>query len=117
GAAVRPREEWDILQWSSIPYDAVRKGFAFKATPRAATTLRRALASGPARVRVEVASSFSNAQERTLIADIPGRTLPNERIVVAAHVQEPGANDNASGVATLQEMARVLAEGITKGKI
>ena len=43
-ATVRtPRDQWDILQWSSIPYDESRKGFGFKATPRAAARLRRAL--------------------------------------------------------------------------
>jgi Zn-dependent M28 family amino/carboxypeptidase len=35
------------------------------------------------------------------MAEIPGRTRPHERIVLVAHVQEPGANDNASGSATL----------------
>ena len=107
----------DILQWSSIPYDEAKKGFGFKATPRAAATLRKALAVGPVQVRVEVASTFSNAPERTLVAEIPGRSLPNERIVIAAHVQEPGASDNASGVATLMEMARSLNQAITSGRI
>jgi hypothetical protein len=36
--------------------------------------------------------------------------LPKERFVFSAHVQEPGANDNASGVGTLAEMARAAAE-------
>ncbi len=117
GAAPKPRDQWDILQWSSIPYDESRKGFGFKATPRAASTLRKALLAGPVRVRVEVASTFSNAPERTLIAEIPGRSHPGDRIVIAAHVQEPGANDNASGVATLQEMARGLVRSIREGKI
>jgi len=116
-AVAPPRDEWDILQWSSIPYDEEHKGFGFKATPRAASTLRKALASGPVQLRVEIASSFSNKPERTLVAEIPGRTAPDERVVIAAHVQEPGANDNASGVATLQEMARALANAIASGKI
>ena len=116
-AAALPRDEWDILQWSSIPYDEQHEGFGFKATPGAASALRKALASGPVQVRVEIASSFSNKPERTLVAEIPGRTLPDERIVIAAHVQEPGANDNASGVATLQEMARALANAIASGKM
>jgi aminopeptidase YwaD len=42
---------------------------------------------------------------------------PNERIVITAHVQEPGANDNASGVATLTEMARAMRAGIRAGTI
>ncbi len=37
--------------------------------------------------------------------------------MIAAHVQEPGANDNASGVATLAELARALRLGIAGGRI
>jgi aminopeptidase YwaD len=107
----------DVLQWGSIPFDAARKAFGFKASRRAATTLRDALKTGPQRVRVEVASTFANKPERTLVFEIPGRTHPAERIVLAAHVQEPGANDNASGVATLMELARSLSIGVASGRI
>ena len=58
-----------------------------------------------------------NNPVRTLVAEIPGRVAPDERVVLAAHVQEPGANDNASGVATLAELARALAIGIRDGRI
>ena len=44
GDPVTPRDEWDILQWSGVPYDDARKGFGFKASPRAAATLRKRLA-------------------------------------------------------------------------
>ena len=107
----------DVLQWGSIPFDANRKAFGFKASRRAAGTLREALKAGPQRVRVEVVSSFANKPERTLVYEIPGRTLPAERIVLAAHLQEPGANDNASGVATLMELARSLGMGVASGRI
>jgi hypothetical protein len=107
----------DVLQWGSIPRDAERKAFGFKASRRANETLRAALKSGPQRVRVEVTSSFANQPERTLVHEIRGATLPNERVVMVAHVQEPGANDNASGVATLQELARALTMGIEAGEI
>ncbi len=84
GAKPTPRDEWDILQWGSIPYDAARKGFGFKASPRAAARLRQAL--GPrvsfsedqekktpeVFVRVTIASSFSTKPNRTLVAEIPG---------------------------------------------
>ena len=42
---------------------------------------------------------------------------PAERIVLAAHIQEPGANDNASGVATLAELAVSMATAIRQKKI
>jgi Zn-dependent M28 family amino/carboxypeptidase len=52
-----------------------------------------------------------------LIAEIPGTTLPGERVVIAAHVQEPGANDNASGSATLAELAAAMRRGILDGTL
>lgn len=110
-----PRDQWGILQWNSIPYDEARKGFAFKATPRAAVTLRKRIAEAngaPVSVRVTVASTFTTGPVRTLIGEIPGRSAAAERIVMAAHIQEPGANDNASGVATLAQAAISLASAI-----
>jgi aminopeptidase YwaD len=107
----------DVLQWGSIPRDAERKAFGFKASRRADETLRAALKTGPQRVKVEVVSTFAEKPERTLIHEIRGTTLPDERIVIVAHVQEPGANDNASGVATLQELAVALSTAIKAGTI
>jgi hypothetical protein len=107
----------DILQWGSIPRDAERKAFGFKASRRANETLRAALKSGPQRVKVEVVSTFAEKPERTLVHEIRGSSLPDERIVIAAHVQEPGANDNASGVATLQELAYALTRAVERGQI
>lgn len=107
----------DVLQWGSIPRDTERKAFGFKASRRANETLRTALQSGPQRVKVEVVSTFAEKPERTLIHEIRGTTLPDERIVIVAHVQEPGANDNASGVATLQEMAVALTAAIKAGTV
>jgi aminopeptidase YwaD len=117
GASPTPRDQWDIFQWGSIPYDETRRGFGFKASPHAASTLRTALKSGPVQVHVTIASTFSNRPDRMLIAEIPGRIAAQERIVIAAHVQEPGANDNASGVATLTELAHAFAAGIRSGRI
>jgi hypothetical protein len=62
-----------------------------------------------------VRTSFSRTPERTLVAEIRGATAPHERFVYSAHVQEPGANDNASGVGTLAEMARVAASLVRRG--
>jgi hypothetical protein len=112
-----PRSEWDVLQWSGIPYDETRRAFGFKATPRAAARIRARLAKGPARVRAEVVSTFTPGPVRSLVAEIPGTVKPEERIVLVAHVQEPGANDNASGCATLVELARAMLQGIAEKKL
>jgi aminopeptidase YwaD len=119
GTPPRPRDQWEVLEWGSIPYDEAHPGFGFKASPRAAARLRRALLNGGGRasVHVTVTSAFADNPVRTLVAEIPGRTAPGERVIVTAHVQEPGANDNASGVATLVELARALRLSIANGQI
>jgi aminopeptidase YwaD len=108
----------DVLQWGSIPYATTLKSFGFKASWRAAARLRQALArSVDARVRVEIDSAFYQGPNRTLVAEITGRSKAAERIVVVAHVQEPGANDNASGCATLLSLVLALQEAIRRGAL
>jgi Zn-dependent M28 family amino/carboxypeptidase len=50
---------------------------------------------------------------RNIVATRPGLHQPDERVLVVAHYDtvedSPGADDNASGVAVLLELARVLA--------
>ncbi len=110
-------EEKDVLQWGSIPYDATAKSFGFKASWRAANRLREQAKHGPVRVRVTVESSFYDGPNRTLIAEIPGRSHPDERVILVAHVQEPGANDDGSGCATLYGLARALVSAIAAGEL
>jgi hypothetical protein len=117
GALPTPRETWDIVQWGAIPYDADRRSFGFKASPRAAARLRQRLAGGLIAVRVDIQSTFSPGPNRTLVAEIPGRSRSHERIVIVAHVQEPGANDNATGCGTLLEIARTLRRAIRAGEL
>jgi aminopeptidase YwaD len=110
-------EQRDVLQWGSVPYDAGVRGFGFKASWRAADRMRRKLKEGSVTVRVEIDSSFYDGPNRSLVAEIAGRSRPSERIVMVAHVQEPGANDDASGCATLYGLARALAEAIRTGAL
>ena len=101
-------DQHEVFQWGSIPYDADVKGFGFKASWRAASRLRERLKSGPVDLKIEIESSFYDAPTRTLVAEIPGTVKPDERIVMAAHIQEPGANDDASGCGTLLALAAAL---------
>jgi len=108
----------DVLQWGGISHDPALKSFGFKASWRAADRLRAALKRDPdTRVRVEITSAFHTGPNRTLVAEIPGRSLAEERIVMAAHIQEPGANDDASGCATLLGLAQALNEAIAEGAL
>jgi len=110
-------EQKDVLQWGSVPYDATAKSFGFKSSWRAADQMRARLTQGAVNVRVTIDSSFYDGPNRTLIAEIAGRTKPNERIVMVAHVQEPGANDDGSGCGTLYGLARALLAAIKSGAL
>lgn len=113
----RPDETPDVLQWGNIPFDEALTSFGFKATPRVAGRLRAALAEGPVTVHVDIATVFHRRPNRTLVLEIPGRTRPGQRVVLAAHVQEPGANDNASGCGTLLAAALGIHDAIRRGAL
>jgi hypothetical protein len=113
----RPNETPDVLQWGSIPYNEQLRAFGFKATPRAAKRLREQAALGPARVHVDIAATFHRRPSRTLVAEIAGSSNSDQRVVLVAHVQEPGANDNASGSATLLSAALAMRDAIARGAL
>lgn len=106
---------------NSIQFSGIQLGKDFKNTfgillsTRAKDRLKAALSKGPVRVRVKTVTKLYPSEELTLVADVKGASHPQERFVFSAHVQEPGANDNATGVGTLAEMARVTAEMLKKG--
>lgn len=61
--------------------------------------------------------SFTN--QKSVIVTFPGSELPNEIVVLGGHLDSgdysiqnfaPGADDNASGIATMSEVVRVLLE-------
>ena len=110
----RPAETPDVLQWGSIPRDAALHAFGFKATPRAASRLKAELAKGAVTVHVDITSTFHDRPNRNLIVDIAGSTHPEQRIMLAAHVQEPGANDNASGCGTLLSAALAIHQNVQR---
>lgn len=112
----RPEVNRDIAPMASIPYDPEGKGWALLLTTRARDELRHLLREqGTLRVHVDIRTRIYPAEELTLVAEVRGRREPQRRLVFSAHVQESGANDNASGVAALAEMARVFAEGVRRG--
>ncbi len=114
-AYTKPDQTPDVLQWGSIPFDETLKSFGFKSTPRAARRLREELAKGPVTVHVEIETVFHRRPNRTLAVDIPGRSKAAERVMLVAHVQEPGANDNASGCGTLLAAALAVQDAVRRG--
>ena len=110
-AYTQPEKNTHSIQFGGIPYDTTHKAWAIALSHDARERLHAALARGPVRVRVRTDVAWTpDAVERTVVAEVRGRTHPAERFVFSAHVQEPGANDNASGVGAQLEMARVAAE-------
>ena len=78
--------------------------------------LKAACLKGKVELKVEITTKTYPSEELTIVANVKGLLKPNERFVYSAHVQEPGANDNATGVGTLAEMARLTATLLKSGK-
>ncbi|MEZ5284037.1 MAG: hypothetical protein R2712_04345 [Vicinamibacterales bacterium] len=103
----RPEETPDVLQWGSIPYGASRRSFGFR--PRRARPAGCAgTTAGPTRVHVTVDTVFHRQPARSLIAGSGQALARRPRRARVAHVQEPGANDSASGNGTLLAVAVAL---------
>src|SRR5258708_9411807 len=87
-------------------------------SPRSAAAPGEALAAGgEGRVALEAEVGPAGRPLRTIVAPVEGALAPDDVVVLPAHVQEPGACDNASGVATLLEDARILSELLEKGDL
>jgi hypothetical protein len=114
-AYTRPEQNRNSIQFSGIALDADRRSWGLRISYAVRERLKQALEVGPARVRVALETRIFDADELTLVADVRGSTHPDERFVLSAHVQEPGANDNASGVVAQAEIARVLAALVSNG--
>lgn len=67
------------------------------------------LSLGPVRLRVEHRGRYAEQSSANVIGEIPSTELAPERVVIGAHydtqAEGPGAADNATGVATLLELA------------
>lgn len=77
-----------------------------------AAFLRRLLARGDVKIRLDVQNSFPGpGKERNVVADIQGAD-PSEMVLLCAHFDDwdpaQGANDNGAGVAAVLEAARIF---------
>jgi aminopeptidase YwaD len=114
----QPQVYQNSIQFQGIPYsDPLQQKWSILLSYGAREKLRAALAKGPVFVKAICHSRIYTSEELTLVANVQGASKPKERFVFSAHVQEPGANDNATGVGTLAEMARVTALLIKEGKL
>lgn len=118
-AYTQPQKHVHSIQFQGIPQeaDSAKRKWGILLSYAARERLKAALAKGPVNVRVVTQTKIYPSEELTLVANVRGSQQPSERFVFSAHVQEPGANDNASGVGALAEMARVTAELVKAKKI
>jgi len=78
-----------------------------------AAFLRRLLAKGPVKIKINVQNSFAPGPgiERNVVADLPGEDT-REKVLMTAHFDDwdpaQGANDNGAGVAVVLEAARIF---------
>lgn len=114
---LQPEVNRTSIQFTSIPYSS-EPAWAIALSFEAQAALREALERGDVNVDVSTDVVWTeNAQELTVVAGIRGAAQPAEEFVFSAHVQEPGANDNASGVGAQLEMARVAATLVQAGEV
>lgn len=109
---LQPEKNTTSIQFRSIPLDSVHKPWAIALSYQAKERLKKALEKGETTLNVKVVTNIYPSEELTIVADIKGNQHPKERLVFSAHVQEPGANDNATGVGVALEMATLTAKFI-----
>jgi aminopeptidase YwaD len=115
-------ENLDAIRWGHLGTFSGNKTFAFMMSLRAAHGFQERLKKGEAiRLHAVVKAGQHAGNYEVVTATIPGADakLKNEEIVFSCHLdhQRPGANDNASGCATILEVARTLQKLIDEGKL
>ena len=113
----QPEKFQNSIPFSRIPYNNELQGWAINLSNNAYNILRKSIETGNSTVKVDIKTEFTPGDELAILAEIKGSEEPDSRFVFSAHVQEPGTNDNATGVGTLTEMARATASLFKKNKI
>ena len=114
---LQPEKNKTSIQFRSLPHQKETKAWGIALSHVAKERLKAELAKGKVRLRVNLQTKIYTSEELTLVADVKGSKIPDERMVFSAHIQEPGANDNASGVGAQLEMAVLTAHLIQDEKI
>ncbi|MCM4167911.1 hypothetical protein KCTC52924_01271 [Arenibacter antarcticus] len=115
-AYLLPEINTTSIQFRSLSHHPENK-WAIALSYEAKENLKSAMEKGRVKATVKVVTKIYPSEELTLVADVRGSEMPEERLVFSAHVQEPGANDNASGVGAQLEMAITTAKLIASETI
>ncbi|MCC6589737.1 MAG: M28 family peptidase [Bryobacterales bacterium] len=106
-----------LIGWRYLPADVPEGAFAFMISPNRAMELGSVLRRETVRVRVDVDATIAPGTLDVVTGVIPGAKYANEEITVGAHLDEIGADDNASGSAALIEISRTLNALIASGDL
>jgi hypothetical protein len=110
----------DLVRWGHLSPYQTKNRFAFMLSKRQSREYRARLAAGE-RITLHafVRGQMKAANLDVVSATIPGTDPSAGEVVLTAHLchQSAGANDNASGSATILEVARTLSRAIASGAI
>lgn len=125
--AMNQRTAWwgqdeNLIRWGHLQSFPKTSTFAFMVSLKTARSLRDRLAQGEQiRLHAVVRAGRHAGSYEVVTAVIPGADsgLKDQEIAFSCHLdhQRPGANDNASGCATILEVARTLQKLISEGKL
>lgn len=108
------------IQFTTLPSGTEMPVFQISAKSKQSIegAVERARKRG-ARARLELLAEVEIEKRplRTIMAMIEGAKRPTEAVAMVSHVQEPGACDNASGVAGLLEGVRALVAALRDKKL
>lgn len=114
---LQPEKNVTSIQFRSMRYNEGVNAWGIALSYQANEILKNALSKGKVSTKVNIKTKLYPSEELTVVASIKGTDLANESLVFSAHVQEPGANDNATGVGTQLEMAMLSAKLIKENKV
>jgi len=114
---LQPEKNVTSIQFRSLPYTEGSKAWGIALSYAAKEQLKTAVLKSKTQVKVNIAAKHYPSEELTVVANVIGSELPNESLVFSAHIQEPGANDNATGVGTQLEMAMITSKLLSDGSI
>jgi aminopeptidase YwaD len=115
-------EDEALIRWGHLDTFAPdnERTFAFMVSLETARALQQRLGAGEAiRMHALVRAGQESGAYDIATATIPGGDLENDEIVFSCHLDHPrpGANDNASGCATILEVARTLSKLVAEKRI
>lgn len=114
---LQPEKNTNSIQFRGLRYEADSPAWALALSFQAKEKLKTALTKGKVEVLVNIETKIYESEELTVVANVLGSEKPLESLVFSAHIQEPGANDNATGVGTQLEMAQITAQLIQENKL